>query len=238
MNPLDFKELRRSDQDLTPQQRHILVGDLRDSTKMEHPALTQIDQSFSENPRCPHCQQERVAKWERVKGIQRYRCMACHCQFAPLTNTPLSGFQKREKWGAYLEAMEGGLSVRKAAERIGVNHKTTFLWRHRFLACPAKEKSTLLRGIVESDETFIRHSRKGERHLERLAMKRGARAPNTGMDPIHWVPVLVARDRSAITIAVLFAEVTAQALKKHTGPRSGQRGRSLLRRSSPILHHG
>jgi len=230
MNPRDSKELRRSTQDLTPQQRHVLAEDLQDATQTENPVLAQIDRAFSEHPRCPHCQDEHVAKWGRVKGLQRYRCEACRRQFTPLTNTPLSGLRKREKWGAYLEAMEDGLSVRKAAQRIGVNHKTTFLWRHRFLACPPKEKPTLLRGIVESDETFIRRSRKGERHMERPARKRGTRAPNTGTDPKNWVPVLVARDRSAVTTDIILSEVTAQTLKNTLVP--------VLDKEAVLCHDG
>ncbi len=230
MNPRDFKELRRSAQDLTPQQRHILATDLQGTYPQNNPVLEQVDRAFSEHPRCPHCQHEQVAKWGRVQGLQRYRCRACHRQFTPLTNTPLSRLRKREKWAAYLEAMEDGLSVRKAAERVGVNPNTAFLWRHRFLASPAKEKPTLLRGIVESDETFIRRSRKGERRMDRPARKRGTKAPNTGMDLEHWVPVLVARDRGAVTTDSILPAVTAQTLKRSLVP--------ILDKDAVLCHDG
>ena len=230
MNPRDFKELRRIIHDLTPRQRSLLVEDLRDSTHTKNPVLAQIDRTFSEHPRCPHCRHEPVAKWGRVNGLQRYRCTACRRQFTPLTNTPLSGLRKREKWGEYLQTMEDGLSVRKAAERTGVNRNTAFLWRHRFLAGPAKEKPTLLRGIVESDETFVRRSRKGERRMDRPARKRGIRAPNTGLDPKHRVPVLVARDRNAVTTDAILPDVTTQTLKNTLVP--------ILDKEAVLCHDG
>jgi transposase-like protein len=230
MNPRDFKELRRSAKDLTPQQRHILAGELQEGLQTDNPVLEQIDRTFSEHPCCPHCHHEQVAKWGRVKGLQRYRCAACRRQFTPLTKTSLSRLRKREKWGAYLEAMEDGLSVRKAAQRIGVNRNTSFLWRHRFLAGPAEAKPTRLRGIVESDETFIRRSRKGERHLDRPARKRGSKAKNEGPSPQEWVPVLVARDRSAVTTDVMLPEVTAQTLKNALVP--------VLDKEAVLCHDG
>ncbi len=230
MNPRDFKEFRRIVHDLTPQQRTLLVEDLRDAKQTENPVLEQIDRTFSEHPRCPHCQHEQVARWGRVNGLQRYRCRACQRQFTPITKTPLSRLRKREKWGEYLQAMEDGLSVRKAARRIGVNRNTAFLWRHRFLAGPAKEKPTRLRGIVESDETFIRRSRKGERHLDRPARKRGTPARNEGPSPREWVPVLVARDRSAVTTEVMLSDVTAQTLKKALVP--------ILDKEAVLCHDG
>ena len=230
MNPRDFKELRRSAQELTPSQRHILAEDLQNPDPTANPVLEQIDRAFSENPRCPHCLDRRGAKWGRVNGLQRYRCPACRRQFTPLTHTPLSGLRKREKWGEFLDTMEDGLSVRKAAERIGVNFKTTFLWRHRFLAGPATAKPTRLRGIVESDETFIRRSRKGERLLDRPARKRGTKAKNEGPSPKEWVPVLVARDRSAVTTDVILAEVTSETLKRALVP--------VLDREAVLCHDG
>ena len=213
MNPQDFKELRRLTQELTPQQCQLLAEDLTSASTTQNPVLEEIDRTFSGQPRCPYCAHEKIARWGRGNGLQCYWCRVCHRQFTPLTNTPLSGLRKREKWATFLQALEDGLSVRKAAERIGVNHKTTFLWRHRFLAGPAKTKPTRLRGIVESDETFVRRSRKGERRMERPSRKRGTKVPNTGMDPEHWVPVLVARSRGAVTTDAILPEVTTQTLK-------------------------
>lgn len=230
MNPRDFKELRRSAKDLTPQQRRMLVEDLQDPSQTSNPVLEQIDQAFAEHPQCPHCHHGNVRKWGRIKGLQRYRCAACHRQFTPLTKTPLARLRHRDKWGGFLETVEESLSVRKAAERLGVDPKTTFRWRHRFLAVPSETKPTVLRGIVESDETFIRRSRKGERHLDRRARKRGTRAKNVGPSPEDWVPVLVARDRSSVTTDVILSEVTAETLKEALVP--------ILDKEAVLCHDG
>ena len=66
--------------------------------------------------------------------------------------------------------------------------------------------------------------------MERPARKRGTKAPNTGTDPNHWVPVLVARDRSAITTEVILSEVTAQTLKNTLVP--------ILDKEAVLCHDG
>ncbi len=52
-----------------------------------------------------------------------------------------------------------GKSLAKTAELCGVHPTTAFRWRHRFLRAPASDKP--LRGIVETDETFVPESFKG-----------------------------------------------------------------------------
>ena len=51
-----------------------------------------------------------------------------------------------------------------------------------------------LRGIVEANETFVLHSRKGERTLDRKPRRRGGKAASRGLSR-EQVPVLVATDR-------------------------------------------
>ncbi|MHB1953994.1 MAG: IS1595 family transposase [Sulfobacillus sp.] len=141
----------------------------------------------------------------------------------PFSNIPVVPTTRMNTW-------PNGEGSRVSSD-IGENHKTTtFLSRLRFLACPAKENPTLLRGIVESDETFIRRSRKRERSLPRPGRKRRTRAPNTGTDPNYWVPVLVARDRSAVTTDVILSEVTAQTLKNTLLP--------VLDKEAVLCHDG
>ena len=72
----------------------------------------------------------------------------------------------------FLEKFNEGESVRKAAGRYGINTKSAFLWRHRFLALPANLKARKESGIVETDETFFLRSYKGQRSGRRSA-KRG-----------------------------------------------------------------
>ncbi|MBU2582660.1 MAG: hypothetical protein KJ622_13175 [Alphaproteobacteria bacterium] len=83
-------------------------------------------------------------------GLRRYRCRSCKKTFNALTGTPLASLKKRHKLAAYGQAMVDGLSLRKAAKRVGINLTTAFDWRHRLLKQPAKGKPTRLEGVVEA----------------------------------------------------------------------------------------
>ena len=88
------------------------------------------------------------------------------------------------------------MKVRASASVCGVDKKTSFRWRHRFLALPATVKAS--QGIVEANERFFPNSCKGQRQLDRPPRQRGKRihTRGTGQDQ---VPVPVVRDRSGVT---------------------------------------
>jgi transposase-like protein len=153
---------------------------------------------------CPHCDCRDVAPWGAASALPRYRCKACRRTFNALTKTPLAHLRMKDKWGAQAEAMIDGVSIAKAAKRCGVDAKTAFRWRHRFLAALAGDKPGTLAGIVESDETFFLESFKGKRSgLLRAARKRGGKSAKRGLSA-EQIPVIVARDRQgATTDAVL-----------------------------------
>ena len=134
-----------------------------------------------------------------------HRHEALHVQdvqppFNALTGTPLAHLHKREKWLEYARAIVDGLTLRKAATRVGVHLETSFRWRHRFLATSKTTKAKRLSGIVEADETFILKSAKGSRRLVgRAPRKRGGKPKKTGTSPDDYDIVLIARDRSGAT---------------------------------------
>jgi hypothetical protein len=84
-------------------------------------------------------------------------------------------------------------------------------WRHRFLRA-VQTGTAPLRGIVEADETFVLDSRKGDRHLDRPARKRGGKAAKRGLSR-EQVPILVAADRSGTTLSAVLSEVSAKAIQ-------------------------
>jgi transposase-like protein len=149
---------------------------------------------------CPHCSSAEVRRWGRAGGKPRYRCASCRKTFNPLTGTPLAGLHYKERWRDQAQALMGGDSVSKAAERCRVAYTTAFRWRHRFLAALNLDKPQRLSGIVEADETFILESFKGKRgKLLRAPRKRGGKAHKRGLSA-EQIPVIVARDRSGATI--------------------------------------
>jgi len=118
-------------------------------------------------------QGERLGRWGRQSGLQRFRCRDCGKCFNALTGTPLARLRRKECWLVYSQALIEGLTIRASAARSGVAKTTSFRWRHRFLTDLAELKATSLTGIVEADETYFPLSFKGSRHLPRPPHRRG-----------------------------------------------------------------
>ena len=176
----------------------------RPSIRVGADVVAELGQRRVDSIGCPHCECRQVARWGQASGIPRYRCSACRRTFNALTKTPLAHLRMKDKWVTQTEAMIDGVSTATAAKRCGVDYKTAFRWRHRFLASLAGDKPQTLSGIVEGDETFILESFKGKRSgMKRKPRKRGGKAAKRGLSA-EQIPVIVARDRhGATTDAVL-----------------------------------
>jgi transposase-like protein len=148
---------------------------------------------------CPHCGGQRVHRCGHASGLQRYRCLHCRRSYNALTGTPLARLRKREHWLTYLQCVLDSLTVRAAANKVGVHRTTSFRWRHRFVPGAIRERSPSLGGVVEADETYLVESQKGSRHLTRPARHRGGAAPQRGISHAHDC-LLVARDRTGVTL--------------------------------------
>ena len=202
---------------LTPIQRTALSTALKAGGSADD-VIALLESEFATAPACGHCGCEDFSKWGVATGLKRYMCKACGRTFNALTGTPLAHLHKREKWLDYARAIVDGLTLRKAAARVGVHLETSFRWRHRFLSSSKKAKATRLSGIVEADETFILKSAKGSRGLVgRAPRKRGGKPKKTGTSPDDYDIVLIARDRSGATtdhiLYDLTAPTTAEVLK-------------------------
>jgi len=209
MKAAQFQRLIEEVGTLTPEQREALAkvlaggGDAAETTAL-------IEARFADKARCPHCQGE-GQKWGFAAGLRRYRCRSCKKSFNALTKTPLAFLKKRDKLAAYGQAMVDGLSLRKAAKRVGIDLTTSFDWRHRLLKLPAKAKPARLQGVVEADETYFLESKKGKRKLGRKARKRGGKASKRGLSD-EQIPVMVTRDRSGATLTQVLSEVTTRSI--------------------------
>ena len=159
-------------------------------------AQTLLETSRSHH-QCPHCNHQHVIKWGRSGGLQRYRCQnaSCNKTFNSITGTPLAKLNHRDKWFEYLRCMRDSLTLRVSASRVGIDLKTAFRWRHRFLASCANDNANALSGIVEVDETFFTESCKGKRDItHREPRKRGGQGNKKYK--ADKIPVLIARDRN------------------------------------------
>jgi len=198
--------------DLTPSQRKKLLQAFQTQSQQEESSQI-VEQRIDAIPQCPHCSAPEFVKFGVDKGLQRYRCKECGRTFNALTGTPLARLRHKEKWLKYSESIQQGHSLRSAAERCGVDLKTSFRWRHRFLALPESHQAKLLSGVAEADETFFLHSEKGSRNISRKPRKRGGKASKRGLSDEH-VRVLVVRDRSGVTMDSIMEEFTADRLQE------------------------
>ena len=105
---------------------------------------------------CPGCGSINFKKIGMRNGKQRFKCNESLCgrTFTPLTNTPFARLRYPDKHLANAKCMIEGLTVRQAADKMGVHRNTAFRWRHRFLRQIETIQPTQLNGIVEADETF------------------------------------------------------------------------------------
>lgn len=97
--------------------------------------------------------------------------------------------------------------LRVSTKECGINLKTSFRWRHRFLELPTPLDATRLEGIIEADETLFPYSGKGSKKLIRKPRKRGMKALKRGRSKEDWVPVLTARDRGKHTFEAILGFV-------------------------------
>ena len=154
-----------------------------------------IESIQDENPHCPHCGKTRVHRHGKKAGLQRYKCTGCSKTFNALTHTPLARMRKKELWLSYMDLMLGSWVLRDIRDILPIDLKTAFLWRHHFSTWLSKDTPRQLEGIVEADETYFRKSKKGDKHLQRKAHKRGGDNSPRGLSK-NQVCVLTACDRS------------------------------------------
>lgn len=102
---------------------------------------------------CPYCDSNSIIRRGKVKLIQRYTCKTCRRSFRATTATAIHHLHKKEKIKKYLEAVRLGLSIRKAANYVGISKNTSFVWRHKILttltATPdPKETNTAIAAVL------------------------------------------------------------------------------------------
>jgi transposase-like protein len=188
---MDIEQIKTAIQGLSASQQRALLA----SISAEGKGTSRLSDLLKEQEQktvtaCPDCDStEIIAKGYR-NSIRKYKCKACGRNFSATNNTSLYRIHKKDKWEAYLQCMEDGLSIRKAAKRVGISIQTSFDWRHKVLERLGQLHADKLQGIAEADEMFLIHSEKGSKNLDRPARKRAGKRIAQDM-----VNVLVGLDR-------------------------------------------
>jgi transposase-like protein len=201
---------------LTAAQRLELLRQLEGAKSLDE-ASALVEKRSAVRPACPKCRGEQVVKNGRANGLQRFKCRACGVTFNALTGTSLARLRRRDKWLGQAEVMADGLSVRKAADRLGVHRTTAFRWRHRWLDVARETKARQLAGVVEADETYHLKSYKGQKSLlaantTRKPRRRGGVGSTRGTSTDH-TPILALVNRHGETTDPILKSTNAVDIK-------------------------
>ena len=213
MKPLDFHHWLSEAQSLSPSQIEQAYSWF-ECQKQKALVFAELEKK---QDCCPYCGDSHVIRWGNANKLARYRCKHCHKTFNALTGTPLARLRHRGQWIQYAAGLVEGISVRKAAQQCTIDKNTSFRWRHRFLKTIAGTQPNHLAGIVEADETYFLESHKGERNLSRKPRKRGGKASKRGLSD-EQIPVLIARDRTGVTIDSVLPKANFESLEKILDP--------------------
>lgn len=214
MKRKNFKNLLSTLDTLTYNQRKKLLDELTENPANESLAI--VESNNKKKRICPYCRSSSLQRWGKSHDLQRYRCKACLKTFNSLTETSLARLRHKDKWLPYSQCLTEGKSIRESAKLCGIDPKTAFRWRHRFLSSAARSKSKKMTGIVEVDETFFTENCKGNRQIKhRAPKKRGKSSKKHSRDR---VPVLMVRDRSGTEADFVFRTIEKQKVHSALKP--------------------
>lgn len=172
---------------------------------------------FGGRPNCPHCRADRVHRWGSFSGRRRYRCVACRRTFSDFTATPLASLKRIDRWPGFCQCTLATLTVRQTGARLGIDKNTAFRWRHRLLGALRADDNEPLTGTVAVHETWLAHSAKGNRRLNRPARVRKA-LKRAEITPVWVIFAQDQTDRLASAVAGRLRP-GASVLEHTLGPR-------------------
>jgi transposase-like protein len=112
---------------------------------------------------CPRCESKNVA---RMEDRHQYQCRSCRYQFSVTAGTIFHDTHlPLWKWflAVYLIIeSKKGISANQLKRTLNVSYKTAWYLCHRIRAALNEVDAQLLKGIVESDETFVGGKAEGE----------------------------------------------------------------------------
>ena len=114
---------------------------------------------FKEGAYCPHCASIKVGKKREKKHVGRWNCHDCRSSFRVTKGTIFHDTKiPLQKWflGIILIAnAKKSLSSHQLARDLDMNQKSAWYMMTRIRAEMASKNDTILKGIIEADETYI-----------------------------------------------------------------------------------
>ena len=161
------------------------------------PNLVKVNSEIVDDKKvfCPHCETEDIYGHGTYKGRKRYMCKKCNKTFNDFTGTAISGIKKVSKFEEYIAMTLESPTIRKVAEKLNINIKTAFDWRHKLLSALTEVNGIKFSGIVECDDKQLDINEKGNLNLGRKPYKRPSdRKKKRGVSN-DKVSIMVATDR-------------------------------------------
>jgi len=176
---------------------------------------------------CPHCGSGRIVRNGHQNNKQSYLCRDCKKSFAQTTGTAIQGSHSSPTvWKQVISDTVEGVPIDKTADNLGLHHETVFNMRHKILYCIEQSliaKPTALKGICETDETYVLESEKGRKFSEnhhRKPRKHGAKASKPGIsDEYVCVCASVTSACEQVAVAVNRASPDSQEILDVFGKR-------------------
>ena len=114
---------------------------------------------WADNPTCPRCTSENVAR-KTIRGkTGEWNCHLCKSTFNVMTKTMFQGTQvPLQKWFLAICLMANAkksLSSPQLARDLALTQPTALYMQHRIRAEMGRKPSKLLQGIIEVDEAYV-----------------------------------------------------------------------------------
>ena len=108
---------------------------------------------------CRKCGADNFVKNGKTNGVQRYQCKECKSTQFHDANTPLYNLKLKQKWPDFVYFMldkENRPTCQNISEKLEINIKTAYFWRHKLLASFNKMSSLEINKEAELDEVYFR----------------------------------------------------------------------------------
>ena len=141
------------------------------------------------NPKCPHCESRKLTRREHeteTGRIGRWNCQDCKATFRVLHGTLFHGtkipLQKGFLAISLIANAKKSISSYQLQRDLSLNQKTAWFMQVRIRAEMATKGNTVLKGIIEADETYIGgRPRKENKKEDREPAKRGRGTDKTAV---------------------------------------------------------
>lgn len=114
---------------------------------------------WGDNPTCPFCKSDRVARKREGDRVGRWNCHVCNKSFNVLSGTVFQGTQvDLQKWFLAISLIvnaKQSLSSYQLARDLQLNQKTAWYMQCRIHVAMVQCERHLLQGTIEADETYL-----------------------------------------------------------------------------------